>query len=318
MMRHFDAAAVRELLPMPAAIRAARATASAVAEGRVYQAERVWHTPDGMPGQMGVMPSYLPPDGDAPGLFVTKLVGVFPDATPSVNGVITVADGTTGQPLATIDAGAITEIRTAAHSGLSVDLLARPDASSLAVIGTGVQAWGHLRAVVSVRHIDRVRVWNRTPERAQSFADRVAEEMGFSTVEVAHTVAEATAGADIVCVCTNSPTALVTAADIDPSTHVTAIGAFRPDTRELAADLIAGAAAIVVDDRAAAAHEAGDILMAIDEGAITPAAVIADLAELVTGAVMIDRRAGDITVYKSVGTSAMDAVAVRHLLAAAG
>ncbi len=74
----------------------------------------------------------------------------------------------------------------------------------------------------------------------------------------------------------------------------------------------------MVDDRAAAAHEAGDILMAIDEGAITPAAVIADLAELVTGAVMIDRRAGDITVYKSVGTSAMDAVAVRHLLAAAG
>lgn len=297
---------------------AARTTAATVADGRVHQAERIWHTPDGMPGQMGVMPSYLPAEGDQPALFVTKVVGVFPAAAPSVNGIIAVADGATGRPLATVDASAVTAARTAASSGLSVDLLARRDASSLAVIGAGVQGWSHLQAVLAVRPVDHLTVWNRTAERARAFADRAGELPGLRAVRLATSVADATGQADIVCVCTNSPSALVDADDISPGTHVTAIGAFTPDTRELAANLIARADAVVVDDRTAAAHEAGDILLAIADGVITPAAVTADLAELVTGTVRIDRQPGDVTIYKSVGTSAMDAVAVRHVLLAAG
>lgn len=315
-MKHLDAEAVRRLLPMPAAIQAARDTATTVADGRVYQADRVWHAPPGMPGRIGVMPSYLPAEGDAPALFVTKLVGVFPAATPSVDGVIVVTDGDTGRPLVTVDAGAVTAARTAANSGLSVDLLARPEATTVALVGAGVQAWAHLRAVTAVRPVDTLRVWNRTGERAEALADRARGLDGITDVRVGATVADATRDADIVCVCTNSPDALVTAPDIAPGTHVTAIGAFSHDTRELGPDLMAKADAIVVDDRTAAAHEAGDILMAVAEGAITPGAVTADLAELVTGRVRIDRQWTDVTIYKSVGTSAMDAVAVRFLLGA--
>ncbi len=315
-MHHLTAADVDRLLPMHQAVRAARATALTVAEGRVHAAERSWHRPEGMPGTIGVMPAYLPDDGDDPAIFTTKLVGVFPDATPSVNGMIAVQDAMTGAPLATVDAAAVTAARTAAGSGLSIDLLARPDSRSVAVIGAGVQGLAHLRAAMAVRDVSTVRIWNRTPQRALALADRARTMPGIHTVTVHQTPGEAAAGADIVCVCTNSPTAVLSAQDISAGTHVTAIGAYRHDTRELSADLMAAADAIVVDDRDAASHEAGDVLMAIAEGALSVDAVTADLAQLVSGATTVDRRPADITVYKSVGTSAMDAVAVRHVLAA--
>ncbi len=306
---------VQGLLPWPAAVEAARSTAEAVAAGAVHQADRIWHQPDGMPGQIGIMPSYLPDDGQDPAVFVTKVVGVFPTADPSVNGVLVVLDGATGAPLVTLDVSAVTARRTAAASALSVDLLAREDASSMAVIGAGAQGRAHLEAICAVRDVVEVRVWNRTQGRAEALVEHARAELGISRVAVAGTPAAAADGADIVSVCTNSPTALLGASDIADGAHVTAIGAFSPDTRELAADLIA-AGRVFVDDRAAAAHEAGDILMAIEAGVVDDGVVVADLAELVTDTVTLGPAGGRPTVYKSVGTSAMDAVAVRHLLRA--
>ncbi|WP_370327326.1 ornithine cyclodeaminase family protein [Euzebya sp.] len=313
---HLTAADVHRLLPPAVAVSVARRTATTVAAGGVSAAERTWHRPAGMPGQIGVMPCHLPADGTDPAIFTTKVVGVFPDAEVSVDGLVLVLDATTGTPLATVDAAAVTAVRTAAHSGLSIDLLARPDAATAAILGAGAQGWAHLLAAMAVRPITAVRVWNRTPARAESMAARGADELGLAATTAA-TPGAAAAGADVVCACTNSPTPLLGAADIGPGTHVTAIGAFTPDTRELAADLLAAADVIVVDDRDAAAHEAGDVLLAIAEGAITADAVTADLPELVTGRVRAARPAEAITVYKSVGTSAMDAVAVRALLARA-
>ncbi|HUG83794.1 MAG TPA: gamma-glutamylcyclotransferase, partial [Euzebya sp.] len=299
-----------------AALEAAWDTARTVAAEQIHQAERRWHAPTGMPGTIGVMPCHLPDDGRDPAIFTTKLVGVFSAARPAVNGLIAVQNATTGKPLATIDAAAVTAARTAAASGLSVDLLARSDAATVAIIGAGVQGWAHLQSVQAVRAVTAVRIWNRSPRRAQAFASRARSLPGITSVEVCATPAAATLQADVVCVCTDSATPLVHAADIRAGTHVTAVGAFRPDTRELAADLIARADHLVVDDRAAAEHEAGDILLAIADGVIGHHAVTADLAQLVSGAVRINRQPGDVTVYKSVGTSAMDAVAVRHLLRA--
>lgn len=313
-MRHLTAEDVDRLLPMVAAIEVARATARTVAAGALHAAERIWHAPDGMPGTIGVMPAFLPDDGDDPALFTTKVVGVFPQATPSVGGLIAVQDGTTGAPLATVDAAAVTALRTAAHSGLSMDLLSHADAATVAIIGAGAQGAAHLAAARAVRPITAVRIWNRTPARAEALAEQARADGLAATAHA--TPGEATRDADIVCVCTNSATPVLTASDIRPGTHVTAIGAFRPDTRELAGDLLAAADLLVVDDRTAAAHEAGDVLMAQAEGAIGPDAVAADLAELVTASDHPDRPPHAITVYKSVGTSAMDAVAVRHLLAA--
>lgn len=316
-MRHLDAPAVHRMLPPAVAIQVARRTAVTTSEGVVHAAERVWHRPPGMPGTIGVMPAHLPDDGQDPAIFTTKLVGVFPAATPSVNGLIAVQDATTGAPLATVDAAAVTAVRTAAHSGLSIDLLASPDARTIAIIGAGVQGWAHLQSAMAVRPLTTVRVWNRSLPAAEDLAARARTLPGVRRVSVHATPGEASREADVVCVCTNSPTPVLTQADVRPGTHVTAIGAFTSDTRELAADLVAAAAAIVVDDRAAASEEAGDVLLAIAEGAITPDAVTADLAELITGVVPLDRPASAITAYKSVGTSAMDAVACRALLAVA-
>ncbi|HUG85416.1 MAG TPA: hypothetical protein VMM13_12670, partial [Euzebya sp.] len=140
-MRHLAAADVARLLPPRAALEAAWDTARTVAAEQVHQAERRWHAPSGMPGTIGVMPCYLPDDGRDPAIFTTKLVGVFSAARPAVNGLIAVQDATTGKPLAIIDAAAVTAARTAAASGLSVDLLARSDAATVAIIGAGVQGW---------------------------------------------------------------------------------------------------------------------------------------------------------------------------------
>lgn len=319
-MRHLTADDVHRMLPPATAIEVARRTAITTAEGAVHAAERIWHRPPGMPGTIGVMPAHLADDGTDPAIFTTKIVGVFPGATPAVGGLIAVQDATTGAPLATIDAAAVTAVRTAAHSGLSIDLVSRPDAATVAILGAGVQGWAHLQAAMAVRPVTAVRVWNRTPAAAEAFADRARSLPGIDHVRVCATPTAAARRADIVCLCTNSPTPLIKAADLRAGSHVTAIGAFTPDTRELAADVLAAARAIVVDDRAAAAHEAGDVLLAIAEGAITPDAVTADLAELVTATTAAapthNPPTQGITVYKSVGTSAMDAVAVRSLLAA--
>lgn len=315
-MRHLTAADVARLLPMPRAIEVARETARTVAAGDVQAAERIWHRPEGMPGTVGIMPAYLPADGDLPALFTTKLVGLFPAAVPSVSGVIVVQDGATGALLTTVDAGAVTATRTAAHSGLSMALLAPAEAHTVAILGAGVQGRAHLDAALAVRPITAVRIWNRTRARAEALAEVASDLPSIVSATVWATPGEAARGAQIVCTCTDSATPILSRDDIAPGTHVTAIGAYTPDTRELAADLLARADILVVDDLEAASHEAGDILMAVDEGVIDPRKLDGDLATLVLGGVPL-RRPGDVTVYKSVGTSAMDAMAVRHLLIAA-
>jgi alanine dehydrogenase len=312
---HLTAGDVERLLPMPAAVEAARATARAVADGLAHAAERTWHRHDGMPGRIGVMPCLLADDGNDPAIFTTKVVGVFPGAVPSVAGVIVVQDAASGAPLATVDAAAVTALRTAAHSGLSMQLLALPDVRTIAVLGAGAQGWAHLLAALAVRPVEVVRVWSRTPDRSAAFAERARALPGVVEVVACASPAEAARGAGIVCTCTDSPTPILSRDDVAPGAHVVAIGAYTPDTRELAADLLVRADVLVVDDLEAASHEAGDLLMAVAEGAIDPRKLDGDLPALVSGGVP-GRRPGDVTVYKSVGTPAMDAVAVRHLLAA--
>ena len=305
-MRFLDADAVRAALPMPRAVEVARATFVALAAGIVEQPARRWIQLEQPRLLAGLMPCGV--GGDTP-VYTVKLVTLVPEnvdrGLPSINGIVTLFDGVTGVPTAVLDGGAITAIRTAAVSGLATDLLAAPGAGDLAIIGAGVQGRAHLEAMAAVRTLRRVRVWNRTRPRAEALAEW-GRGLGHD-VTVVDDIADATRGADLVCVCTNSHEALVHADHIDDGTHLNAVGAFTSTTRELGADLIAGAR-VVVDDREAAMDEAGDILMAIHDGAIGADHVSADLTELVAGGPP-PRREGEVTVFKSVGVSAEDAFA---------
>lgn len=312
-MELLDAAAVRERLPMEVAIEAMRDAFAALAAGEVTAPPRGFHeiAALGTDGMLATMPAHV---AGAVDVLATKVVSIVPDnaarGLPSIHGLLVAFDGTTGEPLGVVDGTTVTAIRTAAVSGLATDLLAPPDVSTLAVLGTGVQGREHVAAVRAVRPVDQVRLWNRTPDRAEALARDLRAD-GLDVV-VASSPADAVAGAEVVCTCTAATTPLLHAADLAPGTHVNAVGAFTPTMRELATDLVSSAW-LSVDTRAGAFEEAGDVLLAIEEGAIDRDHVRAELAELVTGAVA-PPAPGTTTVCKSVGHAVEDAVSAARLL----
>ncbi len=312
-MELLDAAAVRERLPMDVAIAAMRDAFTALAAGEVTAPPRGFHeiTALGTDGMLATMPAHV---AGATDVLATKVVSIVPDNVgrdlPSIHGLLVAFDGTTGEPLGVVDGTTVTAIRTAAVSGLATDLLAPSDAATLAVLGTGVQGREHVAAVRAVRPVEHVRLWNRTPGRAEALARDLRAD-GLDVV-VAASPAAAAADAAVVCTCTAATEPLLHAGDLAPGTHVNAVGAFTPTMRELATDLVAGAW-LVVDTRAGAFEEAGDVLLPIEEGAIDRDHVRAELAELVTGAVA-PPPAGTTTVCKSVGHAVEDAVTAARLL----
>ena len=221
---------------------------------------------------------------------------------PLVNGVYILFSHTTLQPVAIIDAAALTGIRTSAVSALATRHLARNDANTLVVFGAGTQAKHHLEAMLAVRPIERVICVSRTSWRAEEFLVRgrslgVQARLG-EPDDVAH--------ADIVCTCTTSAKPVFDGARLAPGAHVNAVGAYRPTTRELD-DTTIGRGEIVVETRKAALAEAGDLLIPLKLGVIDESAIVADLAEVVAGK-LVRRERDDITIFKSVGVAFEDLV----------
>lgn len=312
-MELLDADAVRARLPMGEAIDAMRATFRALAADEVTAPPRGFHQIPalGTDGMLATMPAHVGGETD---VLATKVVSIVPDnaarGLPTIHGLLVAFDGTTGEPLGAVDGTVVTAIRTAATSGLATDLMAASDAAVLAVLGTGVQGREHVAAVRAVRDITTVRLWNRTRERAEVLAEELRRD-GLD-VTVLDTPAEAATGADVVCACTAASEALLTAADVGRGVHVNAVGAFTPTMRELAADLVASSW-VVVDSREGAWEEAGDLLLALEEGAIDRDHVAADLGEVLTG-VAAPPTDGTPTLFKSVGHAAEDAVTAARLL----
>jgi len=198
----------------------------------------------------------------------------------------------TGEPLAVMDGRLITEMRTAAVSAVAVDQLASPDAGVLGILGSGVQARSHVRALSRVRRFREIRVWSRTEENARRFADEVGAR--------ATTAEEAVSGADVVLTLTSSPVPILRGRWLKKDAVVCAVGAVTPDRRELDDDAMRGA--VVVESREAAMKEPGDILLA-------KAQVSAEIGELLNGAA-IDK-AGWPLVFKSVGIAVEDIAAAK-------
>jgi alanine dehydrogenase len=281
---NLDETAVAHLLRMEEVIPAMGRALADFSNGKVVQPVRTMLPVAEHQGFLGLMPAYT---GAALG---TKLVAFYPRNTdvPTHHAKILLFKPETGEPLATMDGRLITEVRTAAVSALATERLARPDASVLAIIGSGVQARSHLEALRLVRDFREVRVWS--PRRAAAFAN----EHG---VHAAVSAEEAVRGADVVVTATTSQTPVLSGEWLSPGAHVNAVGAPRPGWRELD-DEVLRRTRVYVDSREAAVKESGDIIAAGE--------IFAEIGEVVAGTKPGRRSDKEVTLFKSLGLAVED------------
>jgi ornithine cyclodeaminase len=216
----------------------------------------------------------------------------------------------TGELLAIIDGRFITEARTAAVSAVSVKHLARNESTRLAIIGSGVQARSHLEAIALVRPLREVKVWSRSADNRNAFA-REMRPRTTASIAVAASARDAVDGADLIVLATASREPVVESRWIADGAHVCAVGACRPDQREMDSGLIARGR-VFVDSRAGALAEAGDILLPMKEGTINEDHLAGELGEVVLGTIVGRTSPDEITIFKSLGMAVED-VAAAHL-----
>jgi len=301
----------RELLGMRECIDVMHTTFEALASDRVAQPLRsiMWLSP-GTAG-IGMMPGAL----HDPPIAGIKIVSVFPKNAgteyESHQGMVLLFDVSNGYPVAMMDAGEITRVRTAAVSGLATRLLARSDATSLAILGTGTQGFAHLEAMLAVRPLQQIRVWDRHRNNAERFAARGRDAFDVS-IDVVETPDTAVRDADIICTTTGSREPVLRGADLAPGVHVNAVGACVPTARELDADAVRRAS-LFVDCRESALREAGDFLLAKQEGAVDDAHIRAELGDVVIGRHPGRADSSEITLFKSLGLAVEDVAAAHSI-----
>jgi ornithine cyclodeaminase/alanine dehydrogenase-like protein (mu-crystallin family) len=274
-----------------------------LAAGRANVPQRLGLTTDD--GLVLAMPGSLPDER----ALAIKIVTVFPGNArldlPSIYGLVLVLDASTGAPVALMEGSHLTALRTGATSGLATKFMARDDAHVVALFGAGVQARTQLAGVCAVRDVREVRIVSRRAELAGQFA----RELVGLDVRVLRG-ASAVRGADIIITATTSSTPLFDGQDLDPGTHINAIGAYTAHMREVDS-MAVRRARVVVDTRHGALIEAGDLLIPMREGMIDAEHIVAELGELVNGSIPGRTRADEITLFKSVGHAAED-VALAH------
>ncbi|MES3027268.1 MAG: ornithine cyclodeaminase family protein [Pseudomonadota bacterium] len=304
----FDARAVRDHLTYEVAIPVVHEAMLALSDGRVRQLLRSF-IGMGEGRTFAIMPAAL----SERGVFGAKLVSVFADGhgRKAHEGLVVLFDADTGAPVCLADAAEITAIRTAAASAVATDALARADASVLAVLGIGKQAAAHIQAISKVRNLGEVRVWGRSPARAEAFATDMAAQTGLR-VRAFASVGEATQGADIVCTVTAAVDPILTLASLAPGAHVNAVGSSGPGQAEIASDLVA-ASRFIVDHRQHVLAHGGEFLRAKAAGLVGDDHIAAELGEVLSGARLGRTGPDDITLYKSLGHAAQDLAATAWL-----
>ena len=303
---------VVRLLPMKECIALMREALAKLAAGEVHQPLRTIVRPPDAVGVMGLMPSYVGGDRAAYGL---KTVCVFPGnpakGKDAHQGAVLLFSADTGELQALMNASAITAIRTAAVSGVATDLLAREDASKLAIVGAGVQARTHLLAMSEVRSIERCRVVSRTAEHARRFVDEMKRSVPFA-IEAVENVKEALDGADMIVTVTSAKEPVVRREWISGGAHLNVVGSSTPAAREVDTATVA-ASSMFVDRRESTVNEAGDYLFAAREGAIGPEHIRAELGEVLTGVKPGRTSPDEITLFKSLGLAVEDLAAADYL-----
>jgi ornithine cyclodeaminase/alanine dehydrogenase-like protein (mu-crystallin family) len=317
-MRVLTRPQVEELLDLDQLIDALAEAMADVSAGKASLPPRVAAFVPDLDAMSAAMPGYVP----SIGILETKLVNVFPHneehGRPSHQAVIVAFDPETGTPRALMDGTYITAVRTAATSALATRLLARRDSSTVAIIGTGVQARAHSRAIPQVREIKEVRIAGRDHDKAAGMAEEMAAELE-APVRAMESAQEAVDGADIVCATTHASQPVIDRRWLSPGVHVNSVGVNR-DGPEIDAATVADALVVVESrDAALAPFPAGasDLTIPIQDGLITADHIHAELGELVSGARPGRTSDDQITLYKSVGIAAEDAAAAALVLKAA-
>lgn len=279
-----DEAAVRTFLDMRTLIPAMERALSALSVGRAVQPLRVMVPVAEHGGFLGSMPAY------AGAQLGAKLVTFFPnnEGIPTHHALVLLFRPETGQPLVVMDGRLITEMRTGAVSAAATKSLARPNTSVLAILGSGVQARSHLEALRLVREFREIRVWS--PRNAGAFA-RLHE------VRLARSAEDAVCGADVIVVATTSRTPILRGEWLSPGAHINAVGAPRPDWRELD-DQVLRKAKLYVESREAATRESGDVIAA--------GSIFAEIGEVVAGTKPGRQSEEEVTLFKSVGVAVED------------
>lgn len=302
---------IATLLPMHECITVLAGMFRDLANGKILQPLRslMW-LPDHS-GLLGMMPGYA----EGPNIIGIKLITIFhgngPAGYPSHQGVVILFEATHGQPLLLLDAAEITAIRTAAASAVATGQLARQDAETLAIIGTGEQAERHLEAIPLVRDIRRIFLWGRNPAHAAVLQKKWATRCP-CPIHIAATAQEAAEAADIICTVTASAQPVIRGSWINAGAHLNIVGSCTPNTREVDTATILRSC-LFTDRRESLFNEAGDFLIPKKEGQLDETFLKAEIGEVLTGAAKGRTRPDEITLFKSLGIAAEDLYAAWHI-----
>ncbi len=302
---------VPRLLPMAECVPVMEETLSALARGEtILPLRTILWLPEKV-GALGLMPAALLPSRAVGVKAVTFFHGNEGTELDTHQGAVLLFEADRGRLLAIIDATSITAIRTAAVSAVATRLLARHDAATLALIGSGVQAATHLEAMLVIRRFSRIRVASKDFERARRFSRLAARRHGVAVEPVA-TARDAVAGADVVCTVTSSREPVVLGRWLEPGVHVNAVGSSVPFARELDTEAVVRSR-LFVDRRESTVHEAGDFLIPKSEGAVDDGHIVAEIGDVAIGRTPGRRAPGEITLFKSLGLAIEDVASALHI-----
>lgn len=316
-IRVLNAQEIRQALPMGLAIEAMKDAFAQLSMGKATVPMRSYVEVKQHNGITLFMPALLHESDD----MAIKIVSVYPQnidlGQPIINGLVVAIDTETGVPKAVMEGASLTAIRTGAASGAATDLLAREDATIAAIFGSGVQARTQLEAVCTVRKIREVRVYSLDEPGARAFIEEMAGLGPIpKNIRIVNTPTDAIIKADIICTATTSSTPVFDGKDLEPGTHINAIGSFKPEMQELDIETVKKAL-VVVDSKEAALIEAGDLIIPIERGEIKPEWIYAEIGELVRLVKTGRTDPNQITLFKSVGIAVQDAISASLALARA-
>lgn len=300
---------LRAVLTMRNVVDAVELGFAALGRGKARTPDRLRIDVPAAGGVLLEMPAYA--DFNGGGALGTKIVSVFEGNSrrglENIQAVYVLLDSETGEPLALMEGKFITAIRTAATSAVATRYMKAPGSKSLSVFGSGIQATFHIEAMLEVADIERVMIASRSAEHARALVDRLRITRGLECDLVS---AEEAATADLICTCTSSGVPLFDGGLLRAGTHINAVGAFSPSTRELDTESVQKAR-VIIDDESAAGRESGEILIPMSEGTIDHGHVKGTLADVVLGKIAGRESASEITLFKSCGIAIEDLVTAR-------
>lgn len=305
----------RKVFSIEDAMEAVKTALGLYSEGKAVAPVRMAIPTSGRPGTALFMPSLVESVG---GLGV-KFVSVFPEnkaaGKKTIHGVMILSDVETGEPLALLEASYLTMLRTGAASGVATNYLARKDSRVLGVIGTGGQSRRLIDAVMAVRDISEIRLYNRTKGKALQLAEELKRQLSSRCplIKVVDSGDEAAYGADIIVTATNSATPVLSREAVSSGAHINGVGSFRPAMQEIPSSVVRDADKIVVESREAAIEESGDLVIPIRDGIVGRDPIHAELGEIIGGTKPGRELDEEITFFKSVGLAAMDVVVARMI-----